>query len=136
MPKYARFLPNIVAGFFISVGILMFISEIRYKILGKCAKARVLELIERKNKGISYAPKFEFQAENGRIYKVVSDSSGNPPHYQIGEIVTVYYFPENPGVAIIDDGTNFLFGPCIFILFGFLGKFAVLSAFQKMRNVS
>lgn len=50
----------------------------------------------------TYAPVFEFKAKNGDIFNVKSNTSSNPPSFEINEKVEVIYDPQNPNKAKIN----------------------------------
>ena len=51
--------------------------------------------------GCTYAPVVRFQTQDGRNVSYESSFSSSPPAYDVGEIVQVFYSPENPEKAAI-----------------------------------
>jgi hypothetical protein len=53
------------------------------------------------NDGCTYAPVVRFQTQDGRSVSYESTFSSSPPAYDKGEIVQIFYSPENPEKAVI-----------------------------------
>lgn len=117
---------QIAALIFLGVG--LYIAYSRYSFFNSSTEkveARVKDVIEKnRRKGTktktSYYPIFEFTKPDGTVHTIESDLATNPPQYEVGEIVTLYYNPSNPHDArpysIIDSWII----PMVFIFFGIL----------------
>lgn len=69
---------------------------------GLMTEGQVIQLDERcDDDGCTYRPVVEFNVQDGQNFIHTSSSSTNPPAYDIGEIVTIYYMQENPHEARI-----------------------------------
>ena len=69
---------------------------------GLMVEGQVIHLEKRCNDdGCTYRPVVEFNAQNGQNFTYTSSSSTNPPAYDVGEAVTIYYIQENPHEARI-----------------------------------
>ena len=67
----------------------------------------VVALLERHDRrGISYAPLIRFTTSTGDHVDFTASRSGNPSPHKIGDPVPVYYHPDNPRFAGIDDPTS------------------------------
>jgi len=51
--------------------------------------------------GCTYRPSVTFTTQNGESITYTSKFSSNPPAYDVGEDVTIYYLPDNPQKARI-----------------------------------
>jgi hypothetical protein len=119
-----RKLLGLAGTIFLLVG--LFIAYNRYSFFHNAAcsvDGTVKEVIEKKrHKGAkikySYVPVFEYIAQNGNTYTYTSDLATNPPQYQVGEKVKLYYNPENPQIAKAYSILDSLIIPLVFILFG------------------
>ena len=76
------------------------------------AKGQVMELVGRSgNKGRTiYAPRVAFQTAQNQMVYFVSPNASSPSPYRAGNIVEVYYNPQNPNKAglVHDSVGNFL----------------------------
>jgi len=72
----------------------------------------------------NYKPVVEFTTLDGQAYKYTSNISNNPPAYQVGQKVDIYYDPANPENVVIagQSGT-------IYLIIGGMGAvFALIGA--------
>lgn len=86
--------------------------------------------------GCSYSPVVRFETQSGQSKTFETTYSSNPPAYDVGEIVTVIYKPENPDKAIIQ-GQGQVFR-IIFMAVGgviIVGGLVVFSSMVKDRFV-
>lgn len=103
------------------------------------AQGTVVELIRsRSSDSNSYYPVIEFTAASGRRVEFQSNSGSNPPSYNRGEQVSVFYEPSNPEAAKID-GFFSLWGAALIVggigsVFGVIG--VGMLAYGAMRNRS
>ncbi len=69
---------------------------------GLMTEGQVIRLDERcDDDGCTYRPVVEFTTNSGQNFTHTSSSSTNPPAYDVGEIVTIYYLQESPQDARI-----------------------------------
>lgn len=74
----------------------------RIRQIGLMTEGQVIQLDERcDDDGCTYRPVVEFNDQDGQNFTYTSSSSTNPPAYDVGEIVTIYYMQENPHEARI-----------------------------------
>jgi len=67
------------------------------------ANGKVIDLVESRSDGSStYAPVIAFKTFGGRRFEFKSNTSSNPPSYNIGENVDVLYLPSSPQTAKIN----------------------------------
>ena len=84
----------------------------------------------------TYAPVVEFITDAGETITYISSSSSNPPSYDTGESISIYYLPDSPQRAKIDGFMDLWFGTVILAGFGslfFLIGFGS-SLFVRMRK--
>jgi hypothetical protein len=69
---------------------------------GLMIEGQVIRLDERcSDDDCTYRPVVEFRAQDGQIFTHTSSSSTNPPAFDVGETVHMYYMQENPHEARI-----------------------------------
>jgi len=51
--------------------------------------------------GCTYRPVVRFTTQNGRVETYNSQFGSSPPAYDVGEMVTIFYQPDNPQKAFI-----------------------------------
>lgn len=107
-------------GIFIAYSRYSFFSSSTEKVVGT-----VKEVVKKDRRSgtkikTSYYPIFEFSTSDGMIHTIESNLATNPPQYEVGEKITLYYNPANPNDArpysIIDSWII----PLTFISFGIL----------------
>lgn len=85
--------------------------------------------------GCSYKSVVSFKTQNGKSISFSTTYSSNPPAYDVGETVTVFYPPENPEKATIKGEGKVL--RIVFMSFGGVVIFFGLSLFSlNLRNSS
>jgi hypothetical protein len=72
--------------------------------------------------GCSYKSVVSFESLDGKSESYTTTFSSNPPAYDVGETVTVFYSPENPEKAVIDGE-----GKVFRIIFMSIGGVIILS---------
>lgn len=73
----------------------------------------------------SYYPVVAFTAQDGRKFEFRSGMGSNPPTFQVGEMVTVRYRPDDPQSAGIDAFFSLWFLP---LMFGGIGVIFMIVA--------
>jgi len=98
------------------------------------APGEVISLSENcDDEGCAYSPVVRFTTLDGKTAYYDSSFSSNPPEYQIGERVAIYYQSENPEKAIIDGEGSVL--RIVFMIVGGLIILAGLVFFSvNLRN--
>jgi hypothetical protein len=69
------------------------------------ADGKVIRLDRRFNeddKTFQFVPVFEFKADDGKSYTIVSDTATSPPSFTVGQAVQVLYRKGKPDGAVID----------------------------------
>ncbi len=85
--------------------------------------------------GCSYKSVVSFKTQNGKSISFSTTYSSNPPAYDVGETVTVFYPPENPEKATIKGEGKVL--RIVFMSFGGVVIFFGLGLFTlNVRNSS
>jgi hypothetical protein len=83
--------------------------------------------------GCSYKSVVDFETQNGRSISYTSTYSSNPPAYDVGETVTVFYLPENPEKAIIQ-GEGIVFRIIFMSVGGAIILFGLVFFASALRN--
>ncbi len=86
-----------VGSILLGVAIFIFFGNQRLINEGKVIDATVISTPSN--------PLFEYEMD-GEIYKYQSDVTTNPPNYEIGEVVSMYVNPNDPGDLLIDTFTD------------------------------
>jgi len=114
-------------------------STVSFLERSETAQGTVVELIRsRSSDSISYYPVVQFTARNGRAIEFQSSTGSNPPPYNWGEQVTVFYEPANPEGAMIN-GFFSLWGAALIIgvlgsVFGLVGGGMMAYGMMKGRS--
>ena len=84
--------------------IYLYSSTSEFLAKAKVAKGKVINLVafSSTNNSMTYSPVFQFKDQSGKIHTIQSASSSNPPSYEIGEEVKIFFNPENPKEAKLD----------------------------------
>lgn len=117
---------QLAAFIFFSVGI--YFAYDRYSFFNSSTEkvdAKVIENVEDiRRKGsktkVSYYPIFQYTTKDGTLRTLKSNLKTNPPQYEVGEIVTLYYNPQNPEDARPYSFIDSWLIPSVFIFFGLL----------------
>ena len=124
------------------IGAWMLYSDARHFITtATVAEGRVIELVrKRSSDSTSYAPRVSFMDVQGRMHTFTSRTSSNPPAYDIGETVQVFYQPDSPAQARID-GFFSLWGATLIIgivggVFALIGAVLVLVPWLRARRAA
>jgi len=84
------------------------------------APGTVVELTRHSDSdGVSYSPVVEYTLPSGRTVRFEEDVSSSPPSHHVGESVEVFYNPENPSEARINNTFTLWFGPGLLVSIGF-----------------
>ena len=88
-------------------------------------QGQVINLLERESEdSITYAPVIRYSDFDGENHEFVSNSSSNPPTYEIGESVEVLYLKSNPETAEIKSFFSLWGGATIMLIMG-IGFFSL-----------
>ena len=68
----------------------------------------------------TYHPVVQFNTTDGRLITFTNIAGANPPKYEIGNMLVVYYNPERPQDAVIKDWGSLWGGPLVFLVTGSL----------------
>ena len=73
------------------------------------------------NTSAAYSPVVQFTAKSGEQITFTDASGQNPAKYDIGQQVTVYYQPQNPKDAMLNDNSQ----PVLWAILGILAVFFI-----------
>lgn len=105
------------------------------------AKGVVTELSRVRSDGSdTYKPHVRFKTKNNKQIEFISNSSSNPPAYDVGEKVDVFYDLNEPKNAKIDGFFSLWGGPFILFVIGFIfsivGGASFIYRFLKTRKIT
>lgn len=105
--------------------VLSFNSTNTFVSKAQLTEGTVTELLPRVSKdsdsgstSVTYAPVVEFVTDAGQTITYISSSSSNPPSYQPGETMSIYYLPNSPQTAKIDGFADMWLATTIFAILG------------------
>jgi len=82
-------------------------------------QGQVVDFMERVSEdSITYAPVISYSDLDDKNYEIVSNSSSNPPAYDIGEVVDILYLMSDPQTAEIKSFFSLWGGATIMFLIG------------------
>lgn len=138
---------SLVFNIFLAIGILLLITAatVCYNIKKFNAAAiktngRVVDLVEKSGKkSTTYSPVIIYKDAEGTEHRYIPGFSSNPPAYDIGESVEIYYDPKNTGDAKVAGWTEYI-GAWIVgglgVIFSLIGiVYHVVKAFHHSANV-
>ena len=82
------------------------------------AFGEVIELVERHDEGVTYAPVIRFVGPDGRVVEFTESISSKPPAHHVGEQVKILYHREDPTRARVASTLNLYLLTMIFALVG------------------
>ena len=87
---------------FFGIGFGLTYQQYNLRQNGLRAQGQVVSLSEGcDDEGCSYSPVVRFTTQDGQTITYTSTFSSNPPAYNVGEEVTLFYKPDNPYKALI-----------------------------------
>ncbi|MBZ0334217.1 DUF3592 domain-containing protein [Marinobacter sp. AL4B] len=137
--KVIKYVFSIVGAALLVGAIILYNNTTSFLERSETAQGTVVELIRsRSSDSTSYYPVVRFTAAEGQPIEFRSNSGSNPPSYNRGEQVTVFYEPANPQDAMID-GFFSLWGGAVIAgilgsVFGLIGGGMVLRGVIKGRS--
>ena len=119
----------IVGVVFLIIGLSMYRHQQKFAKNGIATEATVINMVsQRSTDSVTYKPEVEFQTENGETIQVIHTTGSNPPRYKKGEVINIYYMPDNPYEITIDSAFERVIFPFIFIVLGGLCCLMALGA--------
>ena len=86
--------------------IYLYSSTSEFLTKAKAVNGKVIELVALSsinNNSMTYSPVFQFTDQSGKTHTIQSASSSNPPSYEVGEEVKIFFNPENPNEAKLNE---------------------------------
>lgn len=106
--KLAKIIFGVIGLIMLAIAFLLFNSTRSFISEAELTQGTVTELVESRSKSddgsnsITYAPVVSFVTDAAQQVTYHSSTSSNPPSYQVGETVEMYYLPEQPNKAKIN----------------------------------
>ena len=94
--EFFIFLFFTVGAIFAGISYSMYRSNTELVENGVKAKGTVIAMHRVKRRQYPVAPSVRFFTQDGREHVFHSSEGRNPPEYQVGEEITIYYDPKNP----------------------------------------
>ena len=93
--------------------------------------------VDRQSDGdILYRPVIEFTTAGGEVIEFKSSTGTNPPKFEEGEQVEVFYNPKLPNDAKINSFTDlWMFSTIMLVFGGFFALVGILSFFQSLLTI-
>jgi hypothetical protein len=133
-----------VGTILLSVSAFLFIHEKQFIEHAQTTSGKVIELgrsvsSNSNSRGsITYYPVVEFTTADGKRVVFSSNFSSNPPEFEVGEEVEVYYEPEKPSGAEVKSFFSQWFAALLTggmgLIFGTIGIFNLNIHFKKKKN--
>ncbi|MBZ4033667.1 DUF3592 domain-containing protein [Flavobacterium sp. 17A] len=109
--------------------IYLYVDKQAFLEKAETVQGTVVEMIPKRSKeSTTYSPVVSFKTKTGQTITYTSSTSSNPPSYNVGESVTIFYDPADPNDAEINGFFSLWLGVLIlgfigtvFFLIGFLG---------------
>lgn len=126
-PQFIGKLFIFTSAIMLLVGVWLAKTSLELVSSGVTAQGKVVEMVRKTDEdgSITYAPIIHFTTNKNELIEFASNSSTNPPRYQIGDRVEVIYLNQRPNQAKTNTWLDLWFGPTLTIamslLFGGLG---------------
>lgn len=117
------------------IGTLVWLDTNRLTRDGVRTTGTVVDLVGQR----SLAPVVEFMTKTGEPQRYMSSTYSNPPAYDVGERVTLWYDPQNPREVVLDGFSRWLLPGIMtlfFVIFGGLGYGGLLYHYFKKRDTA
>lgn len=104
----------VIGGVILIVGSVLSYKTWKFTKTAEKTTGKVVDLITSRsssgNRSTTYKPVVIYVDNNGRDHRYIASFSSNPPAYEIGEWVDLYYDPANPGEAQLAGWGEYLGG--------------------------
>lgn len=121
--------PELIMLVFLTAGLVMsgaalhlYLEKKKLIEEGVATQGVVIALNRTSSKSYTRAPSIQYRTQDGNLRVHHSSEGRNPPAYQVGEVVTLYYHPDQPEEVHLEG--NYLM---VYVLAAFGGGFLLLS---------
>lgn len=130
---------SIVGACLLAGAIYLYIDKQAFLEKAETTQGTVIELIPKRSKdSTTYSPLVSFTTKSGQEITYTSSTSSNPPSYDVGENVQIFYDPANPNDAEINGFFSLWLGVIILgfigIVFFLIGSLGVLFRYLKNKK--
>lgn len=109
----------IVGVVFLIVGISLTVQRLNFQRNGIATEATVVNIISsRSSDSVTYRPEVRFKTRTGETIQVIHSVGTNPPRYSKGEVIDIYYLPDNPYKIMLDSPAERVLFPLVFMGLG------------------
>ncbi|WET02125.1 DUF3592 domain-containing protein [Flavobacterium sp. YJ01] len=130
---------SIIGACLLAGAIYLYVEKQAFLEKAETAQGTVVEMIPKRSKdSTTYSPVVSFTTKSGQTITYTSSVSSNPPSYDIGENVQIFYDPTNPNDAEINGFFSLWLGVIILgfigIVFFLIGSLGVLFRYRKNKK--
>jgi len=130
---------SIIGACLLAGAIYLYIDKQAFLEKAETAQGTVIEMIPKRSKdSTTYSPVVSFTTKSGQQITYTSSTSSNPPSYDVGENVQIFYDPANPNDAEINGFFSLWLGVIILgfigIVFFLIGSLGVLFRYLKNKK--
>ena len=130
---------SIIGACLLAGAIYLYIDKQAFLEKAETAQGTVIEMIPKRSKdSTTYSPVVSFTTKSGQQINYTSSTSSNPPSYDVGENVQIFYDPANPNDAEINGFFSLWLGVIILgfigIVFFLIGSLGVLFRYLKNKK--
>ncbi|WJS94153.1 DUF3592 domain-containing protein [Flavobacterium johnsoniae] len=130
---------SIIGACLLAGAIYLYIDKQAFLEKAETTQGTVIEMIPKRSKdSTTYSPVVSFTTKSGQEIAYTSSTSSNPPSYNVGENVQIFYDPANPNKAEINGFFSLWLGVIILgfigIVFFLIGSLGVLFRYLKNKK--
>lgn len=131
---------SIIGASLLAGATYLYVNKQAFLEKAETTQGTVIEMIPKRSKdSTTYSPVVSFTTKAGQEITYTSSTSSNPPSYDVGENVEIFYDPANPNDAEINGFFSLWLGVIILgfigIVFFLIGSLGVLFRYLKKKKV-
>lgn len=134
---------SLIGAGLLAGAIYLYVDKQAFLEKAETTQGTVIEMIPKRSKdSTTYSPVVSFTTKSGQTITYTSSTSSNPPSYDVGEKVEIFYDPANPNDAEINGFFSLWLGVLIlgfigtvFFLIGSLGVLLRYLKNKKAQNI-
>ncbi|MBB4802442.1 hypothetical protein HNP37_002515 [Flavobacterium nitrogenifigens] len=130
---------SLIGAGLLAGAIYLYVDKQAFLEKAETTQGTVIEMIPKRSKdSTTYSPVVSFITKSGQTITYTSSVSSNPPSYDVGENVEIFYDPANPNDAEINGFVSLWLGVLILggigIVFFLIGSLGVLLRYLKNKK--